>query len=78
MKKRLAYFMLKLNVKYNIKHIQIYFPTNGHHKEEMEDLYEYIDGILKKKRTHYTISMEGFNSKVCRQQKILEMFLESD
>jgi endonuclease/exonuclease/phosphatase family metal-dependent hydrolase len=61
---RLAFIVIKINKKYNVKIIQVYALTTAHEEEEVEEMYDELAEIVDNKTTHYTIVMGDFNAKI--------------
>lgn len=64
--KRVAYVILRLNSKLNMKIIQAYAPTSTA-EEEIDQFYGDINGALKVPRCSQTFLIGDFNAKVSKR-----------
>jgi len=61
---RVAYLILKLSTRYNLKIIQTYAPTSTHSDEEINQFYNDIQTAMDETRTYSTIISGDFNAKM--------------
>ncbi|XP_022829298.1 craniofacial development protein 2-like [Spodoptera litura] len=62
---RVAYLVIKLTKRYNLKVIQVYAPTSTYTDEEVEEMYEDISRALHTtQKAHFNVVMGDFNAKV--------------
>ncbi|CAF4172261.1 unnamed protein product, partial [Rotaria magnacalcarata] len=65
---RLALLTLEINPRYKIKIIQVYAPTTSHDDQEVIEIYQEIENLLKEDKTYFTIIMGDFNAKIGKKE----------
>lgn len=61
---RLAKLTLKINERYNLDIIQVYFPTSSHSDDEIEEFYQDLQELLDSSKSHYKMVIGDFNARV--------------
>ena len=58
-----------------MKIIQVYAPTTSHDDQEIIEIYQEIENLIKTYRTHFPIVMGGFNAKIGNKEDTKEITL---
>ena len=66
---RVAYMVVNITQRYQLKLIQVYAPTTTHTNEEVEEMYDKVARAMEENRTHFQIVCEDFNAKVGERRK---------
>lgn len=66
---RVAYIILHISKRYQLKIIQIFAPTSQHMDEEVEELYDDITTALDENKINLHIIIGNFNAKVGHRQE---------
>ena len=56
-----------------MKIIQVYAPTTSLDDQEIVEIYQEIENLIKKDKTHFPIIMEDFNAKVGNKEDTKEI-----
>ena len=56
-----------------MKIIQLYTPTTSHDDQEIIEIYQEIENLIKKDKTHFTIITGDFNAKIGKKEDAKEI-----
>jgi exonuclease III len=65
---RIAQLTLKINQRYKMKIIQVYAPRTSYEDQEVIEIYQQIENLLKDEKTYFTIIMGDFNAKIGKKE----------
>ena len=60
-----------------MKIIQVYAPRTSHDDQGIIEIYQEIENLIKKDRTHFPIVMGGFNAKIGNKEDTKEIAMGS-
>lgn len=65
---RVAYIIIRINKRYNIKVVQLYAPTSVSEDDEIEEFYDDVSKSLDQDKTHFNIILGDINAKVDKKE----------